>query len=250
MNVIRTTTLASKKELKNREKLLDLYKKNPIPEDELTTQSAIFLRRQELSRILFFNEIYQQIQNLHGLIIEFGCRWGQNLVTFNNLRGIYEPYNYNRKILGFDTFEGFTNIDKRDGEEDIIKEGSLGVTENYELYLKQVLEVHEKECPLSHIPKNFLFKGDAPVTLEQFLRKNPQIIIAFAWFDFDLYKPTLDCLTLIKPHLTKGAILGFDELNDPKFPGETLALKEFADLNSLKIQRNRFSGMQSYIVIE
>jgi len=248
MNNIRSTTLASKEELGNRKLLMDLYKKNPLPEEEITANSALFLKRQELSKILFFNEIYQRIINLHGVIIEFGCRWGQNLVTLNNLRGIYEPYNYNRKIIGFDTFEGFRNTDHKDGADEIIKEGSLSVSENYEFYLQQLLKLHENECPLSHIDKNVILKGDAAVALKEYLEINPQTIISFAWFDFDLYNPTLDCLNLIKPHLIKGAVIGFDELNDPKFPGETIALKEFAKLNSLEIQRNKFSGMQSYFI--
>ena len=75
-------------------------------------------------------------------------------------------------------------------------------------------------------------------------------VIAFAWFDFNLYQPTLECLNIIKPHLIRGAIIGFDELIDPKFPGETLALKEFVSLNSLKIQRNQFCGMQSYFIFD
>ena len=250
MSKIRLTTLASEEELRNRKLLMDLYKTNPLPEEEVTANSALFLKRQELSKILFFNEIYQRVINLHGIIIEFGCRWGQNLVTFNNLRAIYEPYNYNRKIIGFDTFEGFKNIDLKDGSNKIIEEGSLAVTKNYELYLEQLLIFHEKECPLSHIKKNKLLKGDASVTLKKYLEENPQTLIAFAWFDFDLYQPTWECLNLIKPHLIRGAIIGFDELNDPKFPGETLALKEFTDLNSLEIQRNKFSSMQSYFIFE
>lgn len=250
MSKIRLTTLASQEELRNRKLLMDLYKSNPLPEEEVTANSALFLKRQELSKILFFNEIYQCVINLHGIIIEFGCRWGQNLVIFNNLRAIYEPYNYNRKILGFDTFEGFKNTNLKDGADQIIEEGSLAVTKNYELFLEQLLKSHEKECPLSHIEKNKLLKGDASVTLKKYLEENPQTLIALAWFDFDLYQPTLECLNLIKPHLIRGAIIGFDELNDPKFPGETLALKEFADLNSLEIQRNKFSGMQSYFIFE
>ncbi len=250
MSSIKTTTLASGEEESNRKKMLELYKRNPVDEKELIYTNSLFLKRQELSKILFFNELYQKILDIHGIIIEFGSRWGQNLVTFNNLRGIYEPYNYNRRIIGFDTFQGFKNTDGKDGNNEIISEGSFGVTENYETYLAEVLKLHEKECPLAHIPKNFIQKGDAPVELEKYLKENPQTIIAFAWFDFDIYKPTRECLDLIKPYLAKGAILGFDELNDPKFPGETIALKEFADLNSLKIKRNRFAAMQSYIEFE
>lgn len=250
MSSIKTTSLASAEEESNQKKLLELYKRNPVAEKELINTNSLFLKRQELSKILFFNELYQKILDIHGIIIEFGCRWGQNLVTFNNLSGIYEPFNYNRRIIGFDTFQGFVNTDVKDGNNEIISEGSYAVTENYEPYLSEVLRLHEQECPLPHIHKNHIKKGDAPVELEKYLKENPQTLIAFAWFDFDIYKPTRECLDLIKPYLTKGAILGFDELNDPKFPGETNALKEFADLNSLKIKRNRFAAMQSYIEFE
>jgi len=250
MSSIKTSTLASNEEDSNRKKMLELYKRNPISEKEIIYTNSLFLKRQELSKILFFNELYQKILDIHGIIIEFGCRWGQNLVSFNNLRGIYEPYNYNRRLIGFDTFKGFVNTDVKDGNNEIISEGSFSVSKNYEAYLSDVLRLHEQECPLAHIHKNQIKKGDAPVELEKYLNENPQTIIAFAWFDFDVYKPTRECLALIKPYLTRGSILGFDELNDPKFPGETLALKEFADLNSLKIKRNRFAGMQSYIEFE
>lgn len=247
MSKYNISTLASEEEQKNRNKLLDLYHKNPIPDDEKIYTSNLFVKRQELSKILFFNELYQKIIDHHGVIMEFGCRWGQNLVTLNNMRGIYEPYNYNRKIIGFDTFEGFRNITEKDGTDKNLKEGKLAVTPGYENYLRDVLEAHEKESPISHISKNEVVKGNAPVELEKYLLKNPQTLIAFTWFDFDIYQPTLECLNLIKPHLVKGAILGFDELNDPKLPGETLALKKFADINSLTVLRNRYSGMQSYI---
>lgn len=247
MSDFNITTLASEEEQKNRSNLLSLYRDNPVPDNEKIYTSSLFLKRQELSKILFFNELYQKILHLQGVIMEFGCRWGQNLVTFNNLRGIYEPYNYNRKIIGFDTFEGFRNTTEKDGTDQIIQDGNLSVTPEYENYLAKVLLAHERECPLSHISKNHVIKGNAPVELGKYLDKNPQTLIAFAWFDFDLYKPTLECLEIIKPHLIKGAIIGFDELNDPKFPGETVALKEFAEINSLKVQRNRYSGMQSFI---
>ena len=37
------------------------------------------------------------------MVIEFGVRWGANLGLFQSLRGMYEPFNYNRKIVGFET---------------------------------------------------------------------------------------------------------------------------------------------------
>ena len=58
------------------------------------------------------HELYQKILNVHGVVIEFGTRWGQNLALFESFRGMYEPYNHFRKIIGFDTFEGFLEEEK------------------------------------------------------------------------------------------------------------------------------------------
>ncbi len=95
-----------------------------------------------------------------------------------------------------------------------------------------------------------MVKGDATVTLEKYLKEHPETIIAFAYFDFDVYEPTKKCLELIKPYLTKGSIIGFDELNDPQFPGETVAVRETLGLQNVRIQRSKYSGIQSYIVID
>jgi hypothetical protein len=247
---IKTSTLSSVNEQNNRSLLNNLLSGSPIPDSEKTMHIPLFLKRQELSKIFYFQHLYEQLIDVHGIIIEFGTRWGTNLVTLSNLRGIYEPYNYNRKIIGFDTFEGFKNTDtKHDGDHSIIKEGAYNVSENYELYLTQIMEVHQNESPLNHINKFEIIKGDAPVLLKEYLQRNPQTIIAMAHFDFDIYKPTLDCLNLIKPHLTQGSILSFDELNDPNFPGETKALNESFGLNNIQLRRFSICPMQSYFIV-
>lgn len=247
---IEIKTIASSNELDKRNKFLELYKNAPIPDNEKLTNSGLFVKRQDLTKQLFFNDLYTKIVNTHGVIMEFGVRWGQNLVTLNNLRGIHEPFNYSRKIIGFDTFEGFAEVDKKDGDHSIIKKGAFSVTKNYEEYLASVLEYHESECPLSHIKKNTLIKGNAPVVLQKYLDEHPETIIAFAYFDFDVYEPTKKCLEIIKPYLTKGSIIGFDELNDPQFPGETVALREVFGTENIAIQRSKYSGIQSYMIYQ
>lgn len=244
-----TNTVSSENEQSNRLKLADLINNNPIPDNEKSFHTPLFLKRQELSKVLYFNNLYQKILNTHGIIIEFGTRWGTNLVTLSNLRGIYEPFNYNRKILGFDTFEGFKNTNtKDDGKHEIVKEGSFSVSKNYEKYLTELMTIHQNESPLSHLKKFDILKGDAPEKLKEYLNNNPQTIIAFAHFDFDIYKPTLDCLNIIKSHLVKGSILSFDELNDPNFPGETKAVNEAFGLNNICLERFAPCPMQSYFV--
>lgn len=247
---IEIKTIASTTEQERRNGFFELYQNSPIPNNEKLTNSGLFVKRQDLTKQLFFNDLYTKLLNVHGVIMEFGVRWGQNLVTLNNLRGIHEPFNYSRKIIGFDTFEGFAEVDEKDGNHEIIKKGAFSVTEGYEDYLTKVLDYHHGECPLSHIQKNTLVKGDATVMLERYLKEHPETIIAFAYFDFDVYEPTKKCLELIKPYLTKGSIIGFDELNDPQFPGETVALRESLGLQNIAIQRSKYSGIQSYFIVE
>ena len=194
--------------------------------------------------------MYKKILDVHGILVEFGVRWGQNLALFEAFRGIYEPYNYNRKIVGFDTFSGFPSTHPKDGAADIIKEGAYDVVENYEEYLEQILSYHEKESPISHLKKFELIKGDAIVSLTEYLASYPETIIALAYFDFDIYEPTKCCLEAIKGHLTKGSVIGFDELNCRTFPGETLALKEIFGLDRYRIMRLPFSPLTSFIVID
>ena len=246
---IETNTVSSLSEQTNRLSLAQLINNNPIPDNEKSFHTPLFLKRQELSKILYFQFLYSQFLNTHGVIIEFGTRWGTNLVTLSNLRGIYEPFNYNRKIIGFDTFAGFKNTNsKNDGSHNIIKDGAFSVTENYETYLENLMTIHQNESPLNHIKKFEILKGDAPLKLKDYLEKNPQTIIAFVHFDFDIYKPTVDCLNLIKPHLVKGSIVSFDELNDPNFPGETKAVNEVFGLNNIELKRFSACPMQSYFI--
>ena len=245
---LQTRWLASKEELIRRERFFHLFRDCPIPDNELLSNLGLFLNGPALSRILFMDDLYKKILNVHGSVMEFGVRWGQNLALFANFRAMYEPFNYSRKIIGFDTFEGFPSVHEKDGG--FAPMGGYAVIPGYEEYLEQILDFHEQENPISHIKKYQLVKGDAIVELERYLNDNPETIIALAYFDFDIYEPTKVCLELIQGHLTKGSVIGFDQLNRHDFPGETLALKEVMGLTRYRIARSRYSRVNSYIVIE
>ena len=245
---IRIVSGSSKNEEQNNRDLFALFKSSPIPENELLNNLGLFSSRQALSRIIFMNELYKKNLNTHGVIFEFGVRWGQNLSLFSAFRGMYEPYNYNRKIVGFDTFSGFPEIDPNDGR--VNKQGDYAVTAGYEDYLEQLLRIHENESPIAHIKKFELIKGDATIKIDEYLKDHPETIISLAYFDFDIYIPTKKCLESILPFLTRGSVLAFDELNYDKFPGETVAVREVLGLDKYRIQRSPLSPLCSYIIIE
>jgi hypothetical protein len=248
MKEIKVLGGANESERDKRAEYIELFNQAPISKNELIQNFGLFINRMNLSRILFMNDLYLKIVDVHGIIIEFGVRWGQNLALYQNLRGIYEPFNYNRKIVGFDTFEGFPEVDDKDGGKVTI--GDYNVTENYEDFLKKVLLYHESESPIAHKRKFELVKGDATKTFEQYLIDNPETIVALAYFDFDIYKPTKVCLELLLKRVTRGSVIAFDELNCPEFPGETIAVMEAIGLSKYAIKRSPLNPLISYLVVD
>jgi hypothetical protein len=253
MSTVKDTYLVDKKSTSTERtvemSLVDKLNQTSIPDDEIMPNLGLFLKRHTLSRIIFMHEIYQKIIEVNGSIFEFGVRWGQNMALFESFRAIYEPYNYTRKIIGFDTFTGFPGIDRKDGSARCVAKNAYSVTSGYERELESILEIHEKQNPIPHIKTTRLVKGDVTETLPEYLKNNPETLIAFAYFDFDIYKPTKDCLELIKKHTVKGAVIAFDELNHNDWPGETVALKEVFDVKSLEIKRLPCCPYPSYFIL-
>lgn len=239
--------LSKETEIDAQSKLTNLLKNNPLPDSEILSNLGVFLTSKNLGRILFFNEIYKTILNHHGSIIEFGVRWGQNLSILSALRGLYEPFNRHRKIIGFDTFDGFKGVSKKDGKNPSFSDGSFGVPSNYDTYLDTVLSCIDELSPLNHLKKFDLIIGDAQNTIPKYMSDHPETIISLAIFDFDIYKPTKVALEHVKKNITKGSIMVFDELADDVFPGETSALKEVFDINTLEIKRLPFASRVSYV---
>jgi hypothetical protein len=208
----------------------------PLMGPHWNVHSNAFVDRIALSRLLYWNRLYQQIVDVPGVICEFGIQWGATLATLINLRGMFEPYNYSRRIVGFDTFQGFVTTAPQDGA--AVAVGDYATTTGYQERLEQILALHEANAPIPHIKKFELVAGDASVTAAEWLVRNEHAVVAMAIFDMDVYQPTRDALQALLPRLTKGSVLVFDELNCPRFPGETTAVMEVLGLNNLRLRRD------------
>ena len=126
--------------------------------------------------------------------------------------------------------------------------GQFAVPENYEDHLKEVLTIHEKLAPINNIKKFELVKGDVLETLPSYLEQHQESMISFAYFDFDLFEPTLFGLNQIEPYLVDGAIIGFDEINCEEWPGETLALRKWIGDRNMSVYHSQFKSAGGYIV--
>ena len=232
-----------------RSSLRELYEASPIPSQDRLEHLEVYMRPQRISEILSLGHLYRRILRSHGVIMEFGVRWGRHLSVFIALRTRYEPHNLYRKVLGFDTFEGFADPSLKDGTSPRVHRGAMAVSERYEAHLEQVLALHEQETPGSHIRRFDLVKGDAPEALERYFKQHPETIVALAYFDMDVYRPTKACLDLLGSHMTKGGIIAFDQISHPDFPGEAIALKESAWFGRAALERLPYAPYPTFISV-
>lgn len=219
--------------------------------DFITSNSSLFVDRIQYSKIFAKYEIFKRILKNPGSIIECGVNEGNGLMLFAKLSAMFEPYNYKRKIIGFDTFKGFPNIDNKDKSKlkkhkKIHKKGYL--KSNLSI-LQNSIDDFNRKRPLNHLPKIELVKGDASKTIPKFIKRNSHLLISLLYLDFDLYKPTKIALKNFLPRMSKGSIIVFDELNDPKWRGETMALLESFKLNKIKLEKFPFEPHLTYLNI-
>lgn len=208
-----------------------------------------YVRRQHLKRFLAMYEVFKLILPIKGSIVECGVHRGFSLMTWAKLSTILEPENLTRRIYGFDTFEGFPSIHACDRSRSGTAEPGQFQTNSYDELLS-LIEEYNKDRFLGHIPKVELIRGDARRTIPEFVEKNRHLLVSLLFLDFDLYEPTKEALEHFAPRMPKGAVVAFDELDNPIWPGETEAMLKCFPINRLRIQRLEWDPYISYAVLE
>lgn len=199
-----------------------------------------YITRTSMSRFLTKYEIFKKILDVQGCIIECGVLFGGGLMSWAHFSSILEPANHQRRIFGFDTFEGFPNISSKDKSKSssiFCKDGELCVDSEEDL--KIGISIYDKTRYFNNVPKVNLIRGDVENTVPKFLEENQQIIVSLLYLDFDIYTPTKICLRSFLPRMPKGSIIAFDQLNNPQWPGETRAVYEVfgGEFNKIKIKK-------------
>lgn len=213
-----------------------------------------YARRQAISRFLARYELFKLQMNIKGSVVECGVHKGTGVMGWAKLSAALEPYALDRRIIGFDTFDGFPNIDSKDLETKESKENKRNIVGGFkedDIYeeLTNLIDIYDENRYLNQFQKIFLVKGDATKTIPQYLNENSHLLISLLYMDFDLYEPTKIALEYFIPRMPKGAILAFDEINNPWWPGETKALLEEMSLKDYKINRFSFDPNISYIIL-
>lgn len=210
-----------------------------------------YVRRYELARFMVQYELFKKIQHVKGSIVECGVYQGSGVMAWAKIAETLEPYNFLRKIYGFDTFEGFPSVSNADltGGSAVAEVGYLKPTYDVWSELHDCIKAFDETRLLKHQDKVFLVRGDAMQTIPAFLKENQHVLVSLLYLDFDIYEPTLLALKEFIPRMPKGAIIAFDELHDPKWPGETRALLEVLNLNHYALESLPFEPHISWITI-
>lgn len=218
--------------------------------EELTNFEK-YVPRQALSRFMARYELFKLQLNVKGCVVECGVHHGGGLLGWAKMSSALEPYALDRRVFGFDTFEGFPSVSNKDSGE--VNENSRlgGLCTSYDVHgeLLSLINEYDKNRFLNEFQKVFLVKGNACKTIPVFVENNPYLLISLLFLDFDLYDPTKVALENLLPRMPKGAVLAFDELNNPWWPGETQAALESLDINTKEIKRFSFDPSISYIVL-
>ena len=171
-------------------------------------------------------------------------------MTWAQLSAIFEPTNHQRRIIGFDTFEGIKELSESDGQ---MPKPDFRIDSEAEI--RRCIALYDMNRFVGHVPKVELVRGDACETIPEYVDKNKHLVVSLLYLDFDIYEPTKTAILNFMGHMQPGSIIAFDELNNPNWPGETRALKDVNreiigfDAKAIKWQRFSFGSTICYGVL-
>lgn len=192
-----------------------------------------YSKPERLMKSIAHYELYKNIIDLPGSIVECGVFKGNSLIRLATYRQYFEN-DYSRKIIAFDVFGKFplTSFEKdKIFRENFIKNaGEVGPT----------AEEIEKILVSKGIGDNVEFvKGDILYTVKDYIEGNPNLKISLLHIDVDLYEPTKVILENFYPLIVNGGIVVFDDYSI--FPGATKAIDDFFGTKQVK----KFKGLHT-----
>ena len=129
---------------------------------------------------------------------------------------IYDPHGC-KVVHCFDSFEGLQTF----ADEDNLSAETRGLYRGNLEELVEMIALYELEDDI------VIHKGDILSTLPDALTSDEALSFSFVYCDTDLYAPTSVLLNNLHPRLAKGGLFVMDEWNYSKWPGETVAVREF-----------------------
>ena len=214
--------------------------------DKLNSLSR-YKSRQNFAKDICYYELIKMTKNVLGNIIECGVYFGNSLMNYANYSVSIEPYNYQCKIIGFDTFSGGIGLTQKDKNNYSFerKEGEYKAN-SYEDLMRSI-EIFNMDRPIDNIDKVKLVKGDIRKSSIQYIKENPQTIIRILSLTMNYYEPTLIALENFYPRISKGGIVVINGLNYAS--GATQALNDYLGLKNIELKAFDFYPNITYFKV-
>jgi hypothetical protein len=207
-----------------------------------------YVRRQHLKRFLALYEIFKLVLPVKGSVLDCGVFRGFSLMSWAKLSAMLEPENLTRRIYGFDSFAGFPSVSDKDRSRVThVTAGGLRADSYDEL--QALISEYDRDRFLGHVDKVHLVRGDLVDTVPAFVKDHPHLVVSLLFIDLDLFEPTKLALEHFLPRMPRGAVVAFDELDNPQWPGETMAVIEQMGLGRLELRRLEWDPYIAYAVL-
>jgi len=204
-----------------------------IGQQDVVENFMLFLRRVNFCKFLAHVDIFNRIIDIPGHVVECGVFKGMSLLTFTKLIEVLCPADSLKRVIGFDTFEGFVGLDEKDGPPNAQRGKVPGGWNAQEFFpaLERLIEISQRDSMVPRVKRVELVKGDAAKTIPEYVQRNPGIRISLLHLDMDVYEPTMAALKHLYPLVSPGGIVLLDEYGMDGFPGESAAFDEYFGQN-------------------
>jgi cephalosporin hydroxylase len=193
----------------------------------------LFGEKDRFAKLWARYELFKMVSNIPGDIVECGVLHGGGALYWARLVEIFNPVS-RRKVIGFDTFEGYPKTMRY--QQDIGSSSDLVKACNYQGKSPEDIMIIAKSLGLEK--RLELIKGDAAITIQDYVRENIGFRAALVNLDFDIYEPTLAALEALYDRVVTGGVIVFDEYGVHEW-SESQAVDDF--LQDKEVQLRSFS---------
>lgn len=182
------------------------------PGDKLGSLSR-FMSRQHCAKMLAQYEMMRLTEGVLGDILECGVYFGSGLMNWALIAATVEPFNYQSKVIGFDTFAGSVGINDVDRRNPFFKRKDGDYAAPVYDDLQEAIAIYDSDRPLNHIGKVALVRGNIVEQAPAYVEAHPELVVRILHTGMNLHEPTLAALKAFLPRMAKGGIVAIDGLN-------------------------------------
>ena len=200
--------------IKKYKQIIKLKKKYNFSNFDLITNYGLFSGDTNLYKTLTIFDLIKQTSKVNGDIIELGIHRGNTSLLIKKILDIFK---IKKNLYLLDHFKGLIHYNKKDTKlSKKLKDKYVGKRKQIEQFIK-----------FFNLKNIKIIDKDATTLNSSFFHKKK---FSLAYFDMDLYLPTLRALEAIDQNMSVGAYIVFDEGNK-KLWSEKLAIKDFLKRN-------------------